>query len=128
MNTKKAIKFIERILKIEKKRYKHNDFREVDKVISDIIELLQRGEKYKEEWEELVDLNKKTWEMWEEFKFKRGDTYCILDQPDKGTIRDDMNVFEQKYFPKKVDKPHFFEATSKNPHLKKIYFKKKVIR
>ena len=54
-----------------------------NKNMDDIIELLQRGEKYEA--------------MWEEFKFKRGDTYTILEQPEKGTIRDDMNEFEEKH-------------------------------
>ena len=37
-------------------------------------------------------------EMWEEFKYKRGDTCIDRTQLHLGTIRDDMNEFEQKHF------------------------------
>ena len=46
-----------------------------------------------------IKCGKKYEAMWKEFKFKRGDTYAVLAQLSKGTIKDDMNGFEQKYFP-----------------------------
>ena len=65
---------------------------------NEVISLLRQGEVNSKELKIVKEELKKVWQMWEEFKFKRGDTYAILEQPDKGTIRDDMNNFEQKYF------------------------------
>jgi len=33
----------------------------------------------------------------------------------------DIKGIKQKYFPK--ERPHFYECSSKDPHLKKVYFK-----
>jgi len=60
MNTREAIEFIK---KHNKKEFFYTWERENFK---EIIELLKRGEKYEQEWEKIVDLAAKTWQMWEE--------------------------------------------------------------
>ena len=80
--------------------------------LREIIKKLKRGEKF----EAIIN------ELENDYGFL-AHHYAESDSTDY--LRYVIPRLKQKYFPDKVDKPHFFEATSKNPHLKKVYFKKK---
>lgn len=86
MNTKKAIEFIKKHNKpIYFYTWERKEFKE-------IIKLLQRGEKYEEMCDELIDVGKNTWAMWEEFRaYIKGKSDALTNK---------MYLLEQKYFPK----------------------------
>ena len=99
MNTKEKIECLERVLELEKKRYKFLDFSEVKECILSITDLLQCGEKYKEMWEELE-------------KHK-----CLLvDFDNEGYFKRNyfLSEIKQKYFPELVKKYITIEVESKN--------------
>jgi len=59
-----------------------------------VVFLLQQGDVLKAENAELKAFR----QMWKAFKSKRGNRSAfVLCSPSKGTIRDDMESFEQKY-------------------------------
>ena len=69
--------------------------------LDNIIALLQQGEADSKELKITKEELKRVWQMWEEFKLNRGDRSAfVLCKPSKGTIRDDMESLQQKYFPK----------------------------
>jgi hypothetical protein len=81
--------------------YKGKDIKEEYQKVNDIILMLQRGDKFEKMWKRLKRNNKEV------------------------TFFDEMNYIEQKHFPKPVkDKDYFYVATSKDPHLKKVKFRK----
>jgi len=80
-NTKGAIEFCEDLKEVDftycKKSY------DLNKYINNIIELLQRGEKFEV--------------MWKKFRKKYGEEYIIFEGGN--SVKDTMDEFEQKYFP-----------------------------
>lgn len=101
MNTKEAIECLS------------NEF------LGEIIDVLKRGEKFEDMWEEfiygLAHINIGNYQN--PCEEKKTDLECV------NKIVDDI---KQKYFPKPVkDKDYFYEATSKDPHLRKVYMNKK---
>lgn len=63
-----------------------------DKYFNQIINLLKCGEKYEEMCDELIDVGKNTWAMWEEFRaYIEGKSDALTNK---------MCLLEQKYFSK----------------------------
>lgn len=81
MNTKEAIRYI-KLCKLEDGSSDGKDY-------TDIIALLQQGEKYRK--------------MWEEFKEIYGAQSIVLEGKLQN-LEDKMDWFEQKYFPKEESK------------------------
>ena len=72
--------------------------------VDDVIELLQRGEKFEKKFLEIFNENKKVWQMWDEFKENFGNGTMENDVGGRlGPINNIMDNYEQKYFPKEAD-------------------------
>jgi len=68
-----------------------------------IIELLQRGEKFEEKFLEIFNENKKIWQMWDECKkdITRASVENWKVSAERFAL--EMRKLEQKYFPKEAD-------------------------
>jgi len=102
----------EAIFILKHRRYTMNN-------IDDIISLLQQGEKYRQNHIGLIEELEKRQAIIRELTKYRDMWYDNKQYSNTKKIRD----LEQKYFPKIKDEPHFYECSSKDPHLKKVYFK-----
>ena len=96
METKKAIEFLTHYRRL------YHDVSYMDE-IDEVIELLQRGEKFEEKFLEIFNENKKLWQMWDECKkdITRASVENWKVSAERFAL--EMRKLEQKYFPKEAD-------------------------